>query len=56
VRYVVIDMCQTFRAAIRRALPHARIVVDYFHLVQLANTKLAELRRRLTWNRNGGRR
>jgi transposase len=49
VQYVVIDMCATFRAAIRKALPHARIVVDHFHIVQLANTKLAELRRRLTW-------
>jgi transposase len=55
VQYVVIDMCATFRAAIRKALPHARIVVDHFHVVQLANTKLAELRRRLTWKMRGRR-
>jgi transposase len=30
-------------------LPHAQVVVDCFHLVQLANRKLAELRRRCTW-------
>ncbi|MEO3861647.1 ISL3 family transposase [Acrocarpospora sp. B8E8] len=49
VTHVAIDMCQTFRCAVRAALPHAVIVVDHFHLVQLANSKLAELRRRLTW-------
>jgi transposase len=55
VRYVVIDMCATFRAAIRKALPDAVIVVDHFHLVQPANAKLAELRRRLTWRMRGRR-
>jgi transposase len=49
IKYVAIDLCPTFRAAIRRALPHAVIVADAFHLVQLANRKLAQLRRRLTW-------
>lgn len=49
VRYVAIDMCAPFRAAARRALPHARIVVDAFHVVQLAQRHLAELRRRCTW-------
>lgn len=55
VTHVAIDMCATFRAAIRRALPRAVIVVDAFHLVQLANRKLAELRRRLTWAQRGRR-
>lgn len=55
VTHVAIDMCEVFRSAIRRALPHARIVVDHFHLVQLANTKLAELRRRVTWKAHGRR-
>ncbi|MFI6743491.1 transposase [Nonomuraea sp. NPDC050451] len=49
ITHVAIDMCAIFRSAIRAALPHARIVVDYFHVVQLADAKLAELRRRLTW-------
>jgi transposase len=58
IRYVAIDMCAVFRAAVRRALPHAQIVVDCFHVVQLANRKLAELRRRCTWalRRRRGRR
>ncbi|WP_433425785.1 ISL3 family transposase [Microtetraspora malaysiensis] len=55
VTHVAIDMCTVFRSAIRTALPHAVIVVDHFHLVQLAITKLAELRRRLTWKMRGRR-
>lgn len=55
VAYVAIDMCAVFRSAIRAALPHAIIVVDHFHLVQLANAKIAELRRRLTWKMRGRR-
>ncbi|WP_406310731.1 transposase [Streptomyces sp. NBC_00623] len=37
VRYVAIDMCTIFKSAIRRVLPEAALVVDHFHLVQLAN-------------------
>jgi transposase len=55
VRYVAIDMCAPFRAAVRRALPHARIVVDCFHVVHLAQRHLAELRRRCTWAMRGRR-
>lgn len=55
VRYVAIDLCPTFRAAIRRALPHATVVVDCFHVVQLAQRHLADLRRRLTWRQHGRR-
>jgi transposase len=55
VRYVAIDLCATFRAAVRTALPHAQIVVDCFHIVQLAQRHLADLRRRLTWKHHGRR-
>jgi transposase len=55
VKYVAIDLCATFRAAVRTALPHARIVVDCFHIVQLAQRHLADLRRRLTWKQYGRR-
>src|SRR5581483_4116321 len=55
VRYVAIDLCATFRAAVRTALPRARIVVDCFHIVQLAQRHLADLRRRLTWKHHGRR-
>jgi transposase len=48
VRHVAIGMCEVLRSAVRKALPHATIVVGHFHLVQLANSKLAGLRRRVT--------
>jgi transposase len=52
---VAIDLCATFRTAVRRALPHATVVVDCFHIVQLAQRHLADLRRRLTWKQHGRR-
>ncbi|MFF7646220.1 transposase [Streptomyces canus] len=55
VRYVAIDLCSTFRAAIHRALPHAAVIVDCFHIVQLTQRHLADLRRRLTWKQHGRR-
>jgi transposase len=48
VRFVAIDMCTIFKSAICRALPQAILVVDHFHLVQLANQTLTEVRRRVT--------
>ncbi|MEU1031584.1 transposase [Streptomyces mirabilis] len=55
VQYVVIDMCTIFKSAIRRVLPQATLVVDHFHLVQLANQTLTEVRRRVTVTRRGRR-
>ena len=59
VRYAVIDLCPTFRAAIKAAartvLPGVELIVDCFHLVQLANRKLADVRRRLAWKQYGRR-
>ena len=52
---MAIDLCPTFRAAVHRALPHATLVVDCFHIVQLAQRHLADLRRRLTWRQHGRR-
>ena len=37
VAVVAIDMCPAYRAAVREHLPHATLVVDHFHVVQLAN-------------------
>jgi hypothetical protein len=36
VAFVAIDPCAVYRSAVERALPHAVIVVDHFHLVRLA--------------------
>lgn len=55
VDYVAIDMCTIFKSAIRRILPHATLVVDHFHLVQLANQTLTEIRRRVTVTQRGRR-
>jgi transposase len=55
IAYVAIDMCTVFAAAVRRALPAATLVVDHFHVVQLANKALSEVRRRITWTLRGRR-
>jgi transposase len=55
VRFVAIDMCTIFKSAIRRVLPQATLVVDHFHLVQLANQTLTEVRRRVTVTHRGRR-
>jgi transposase len=55
VRYVAIDMCTIFKSAVGRVLPHAQLVVDHFHLVQLANATVTEVRRRVTVQVRGRR-
>jgi len=39
VRVAAIDMCTVFKAAVRESLPHAVLVVDRFHLAQLATPR-----------------
>jgi hypothetical protein len=55
VRVVAIDMCTVFKAAVRDSLPHVTLVVDRFHVAQLANTALTEVRRRVTVQVRGRR-
>ncbi|MFC7280251.1 ISL3 family transposase [Paractinoplanes rhizophilus] len=55
VQAVAIDMCTVFKAAVREALPHALLVVDHFHVVQLANRAVTEVRRRMTMTHRGRR-
>lgn len=55
VEVVAIDMCTVFKSAIRTSLPHATLVVDRFHVAQLANTALTEVRRRVTVQQRGRR-
>lgn len=55
VRYVAIDMCTIFKSAVQQVLPHAQLVVDHFHLVQLANATVTEVRRRVTVQVHGRR-
>jgi transposase len=48
VQFVAMDPCAVYRSAVERALPHAVIVVDHFHLVRLANQAVTRVRQRLT--------
>lgn len=55
VQVVAIDPSSPYRHAIGRALPHARIVVDHFHLVALANRAVTKVRQRITMAQLGHR-
>jgi transposase len=46
IRHVVIDPYQPYATAVATGLPAARLVVDHFHVIRLANTALDEVRRR----------
>jgi transposase len=46
IRHVVIDPYQPYATAVAGGLPAARLVVDHFHVIRLANTALDEVRRR----------
>jgi transposase len=55
VQVVAIDPCTAYRSAVQRALPHARLVADRFHLVRLANDMMTEVRQRVARDRLGRR-
>lgn len=55
VQVVVIDMCTIYAAAVRRMLPHARLAVDPFHVVQLATKMVGDVRRRVVREKYGRR-
>jgi transposase len=49
VELVAIDMSAEFRAAVRQVLPKARISVDHWHVIRLANDMVTKVRRRRAW-------
>lgn len=49
VQLVAIDLSAEFRAAVRKALPNARISADHWHVVRLANEMVTKVRRRRVW-------
>ena len=55
IDHVVIDPHQPYAAAVREWLPDARIVVDHFHIIRLANQALDEVRRRVQQDTLGHR-
>jgi transposase len=46
IDHVVIDPYQPYATAVAVGLPEARLVVDHFHVIRLANAALDEVRRR----------
>ena len=48
IEVVVIDPHAGYAAAVRAALPEARVAVDHFHLVMLANKTVTAVRQRVT--------
>lgn len=48
VEVVALDPSAPYAAAVRHALPHAKLAVDHFHLVLLANRALTAVRQRVT--------
>lgn len=55
VQVVAIDMCTIYASAVRRMLPAARLVIDLFHVVQLAVKMTGDVRRRVVRARYGRR-
>jgi transposase len=55
IQVVAIDMCSIYASAVRRALPHAQLVVDLFHVVQLAVKMTGDVRRRAVREKYGRR-
>ena len=50
VQYVAMDMWRPYRDAAEAVLPHAKIVVDKFHLVRIANDAMEKARKSLRAN------
>ena len=48
IKIVVIDLSAPYASGIRAALPDAKIAVDKWHLVALANQMVTEVRQRVT--------
>lgn len=55
IEVVATDPSAPFAAAVRRALPQARLVVDHWHLHRLANLMVTRVRQRVTQQRYGHR-
>ena len=56
IRSVTIDLSSVYKsAALSGLLPNAQVIADPFHVAQLANTMVDDVRRRLTYQRYGRR-
>ncbi|MGI8306636.1 transposase [Saccharopolyspora hattusasensis] len=57
ITHVTIDMSTVYNSVVTTSglLPHAALIVDAFHAVQLANTMVGDVRRRVTFEHYGRR-
>jgi transposase len=57
VSWVTIDMSSVYKSAVTKSglLPNAKLIVDLFHVIQLANKMVCDVRRRVTFTRYGRR-
>jgi len=55
ITHVSMDLSSSYAKAVREALPGAVLVADRFHLVQLANTMVTEVRQRVIRESEGRR-
>jgi transposase len=55
IEFIAIDMSGAYAKAAREALPHAKLIVDRFHLVKKANEMVDRVRRRVTQAYRGRR-
>ncbi|MED3642970.1 ISL3 family transposase [Caldifermentibacillus hisashii] len=50
IEYVTMDMWKPYKDAVNTVLPHAKVVVDKFHVVRMANQALDNVRKSLRAN------
>lgn len=55
IEVVAIDPSAPFRSAITQVLPDARVAVDHWHLIRLANLMVTHVRQRVAREQNGHR-
>ena len=57
ITHVTIDMSTVYKSVVatRGLLPNAALIVDAFHVIQLANTMVGDVRRRVTFEHYGRR-
>ena len=55
IRHAVIDPYQPYANALANEIPNAKLVVDHFHIIRLANAALDDIRRRVQHDTLGHR-
>ncbi|WP_078394740.1 ISL3 family transposase [Shouchella patagoniensis] len=56
IEYVTMDMWKPYKDAVNIVLPHAKVVIDKFHVVRMANQALGSVRKSLKANMSAKKR